>query len=125
MPRHKIGLTAVTMQNMCDLIKAGRDPVSTPVEFETVGDDLNGVPIEAGFGTAAWEWDVLSQEDYDFILELQGDVPGRAMYIYTTKRNGASGIDFDTYACIAKRPTFERREEFLCYGVRIEFVQLV
>lgn len=125
MERHKIGLTAGTLKDMCTLVNVGIDPVSTPVEFETVGDDLNGIPIEAGFGTTAWEWEMLPQRDYDLLLELQGDVSGKAMYIHTAKRSGASGIEFATYACIAKRPVFERREQLICYGVRMEFVQLV
>lgn len=125
MNRHKLGTTLGTMHAICDLLQVGIDPVSTAVEYETVGDDLNGVPIESGFGVATWEWDVLAQEDFDNLLTMQGDVAGATMYVHTSKHDGASGIEFANYACIAKRPTFERREGLLCYGVKIEFVQMV
>lgn len=125
MQRHKLGLAAGTKKDVCNLLQAGVDPVSTPVEFETVGTDLDGVPIEAGFGAAVWEWEVLTQEDFDNLMTLQGDVPGKTMYVRTSKHDGAKGIEFGDYAVIAKRPTFDRREGLLCYGVKIEFVQMV
>lgn len=125
MQRHKLGLTAGTTVPMCDWFKTGAEPTSTPVEYETTGEDLDGVPIESGFGTTTWSWDLLPQEDYYFLLEQQGDVPGKTMYLHTSKRSGAAGIEFGDYEAIAKRPTFERREGLICYGVTMEFAQMV
>lgn len=93
--------------------------------YEPIGTDLNGLPIEAGFGSTVWSWDYMPQEDYQFLLDKQGDVTGVAMTIYTQKRNGASGIEFDNYSCIMARPVFERREGLVCYGVSIAFMSLL
>jgi len=125
MERHKLGTSLGTLKPICELIRVGKDPVSTPVIFQTVGTDLNGIPIEAGFGSAVWTWDTLPQEDYDFLLELQGDVPGVAMEVYTSKRSGASGIDFDNFACIMGRPVMESREGLICRNVKIEFTRMI
>lgn len=125
MQRHMIGTALATRKGACDLLRIGIDPISTPVEYTEVGSDLNGIPIEAGFGTTVWTWDVMTQEDYDVLLQLQGDTAGATMYIRTTKRAGTSGITFANFQGIAKRPVFDHREGLLCYGVKIEFVQLV
>lgn len=127
MQRHKIGSYAggaAGMLEICDLLRMRVDPVSTPVAFQEVGVDLNGVPIEAGFGACAWKWDVLPQDDFDRLLELQGDVAGAPLYIHTSNIAGASGIEFSTYSAVAKRPTCER-DGLLCNNVVMEFQRLI
>ena len=125
MERHKLGLTALTKRPICEILIRAGEPKSSPVAYEIVGADLDGVPIESGFGVTTWEWPEMSQEDYDLLLELQGDVPGKTVYLHTTKRSGASGIDFGDYQAIAGRPTFESRERLICYGVQMPFTQMV
>lgn len=122
MNRHKIGTSAggvAGMQFAQDLISTHEEPRSTPVEYQAVGADLNGAPIEAGFGSTSWTWRVMPQSDFDTLLELQGDTPSASMYVRTAKRSGASGIDFANYSCIVARPVFGSRDGLLCYDVAI------
>lgn len=113
------------MLEICNLLRVRVDPISTPVAFQEVGTDLNGVPIEAGFGACTWTWDVLPQDDYDRLLELQGDVAGAPLYIHTSMKAGASGIEFNTYLAVAKRPAYENRDGLVCNNVTIEFQRLI
>lgn len=128
MERHLIGTYAggiAGMQAFCDILSAGIDPQSDPVSYEVVGTDLTGAPIEAGFGSTELRWEILSQADYDLLLDLQGDVPGAAMYARAQKRNGASGIDFANYSVMAGRPVFDSRDYLNVRGVRIPLTMMV
>lgn len=128
MQRHKIGTYAggvAGLQDICEIINLGIDPQSDPVNYESFGVDLDGKPIESGFGSTEWRWDVMSQADYEFLLSEQGDTTGTLMTIHTQKRNGASGIEFDNYYAIVGRPTFGRREGLVVYDVRIPMTRLV
>jgi hypothetical protein len=128
MERHALGTFAggvSGMKAMCDLFSSGAEPTSLPVTYETVGVDLNAKPIEAGFGSTVLSWTVLAQSDYDYILGLQGDTPGSEMYVRAQKRNGASGIEFANFRCVAYRPIFEEREGLLCRNVTMQLMQML
>lgn len=127
MERHKLGTYAggvAGLQAICDIMGGG-EPTSTPVIYESIGTDLNGIAIEAGFGSTTLHWDYLIQPDYQFLLELQGDVPSNPMTARAPKRSGASGIDFANYSCVAARPTFERRDGIVCYGVAMPLTMML
>lgn len=128
MNRHKIGTVAGGMaglQFVSDIISTCEEPKSDPVSFEQIGTDLNGMPIEAGFGSAVWNFSVMPQADYDYLLELQGNTPAATMIVHTAKKSGASGIDFANYTAVVGRPTFARRVGLLCYDVTIPLTNLV
>jgi hypothetical protein len=126
MQRHKIGTVSfAAMYDICELLRVRVDSVSTPVAYASVGNDLNGVPIEAGYGQAMWTWDVLPQDDYDRLLELQGDTPGASVYVRSSKKAGASGIEFANFTAIAKRPEFEGRDGLICHNVKLELIKMV
>lgn len=125
MERHKLGTQAGGVAGMADVCKYVRgNPKSSPVTYEEVGIDLTGQPIEAGLGSCAWVWDVLPQKEYDLLLAFQGDQAGRSVYLRTSLRGGASGVDFADFLGVMKRPTFSERTQLLCYEVSIEFVQM-
>lgn len=128
MERHKLGLYSDGLANMleiCELMKNAGEPTADPVSYEQLGEDLNGVPIEVGFGHTELSWRVMPQSDYDFLLEWQGDVPGTEVYARTQQRSGASGIDFGNYSAIAGRPTFGSREGLTVYDVRLPLTVMV
>ena len=108
-----------------DLISTHEEPKSEPVAYASPGNDLDGTPIESGLGFAVWHFSVMPQADYDTLLDLQGDVPGVRMYVRTSKRNGASGIDFENYSAIVGRPAFASREGLLVYDVTIPLTLMI
>ncbi len=128
MERHQLGPYAggvAGMKPLCGILASGQEPQSTPVTYDEIGVDLTGVPIEAGLGHTTLEWvEPLPQSDYQFLLDLQGDAPGARLYARAQERHGASGIDFANYLVVAKRPTFERRDQLYCYGVQMELVAM-
>lgn len=124
MERYKLGHYVdgvAAMTPITDLIKSG-DPISDPVRYVVVGQTMNGGPVEAGFGVCTLTWTQMDQPDYDLLLDFQGDTTEADMYARLPKRNGASGIDFANYRCIAGRPDFERREKLKCYNVTLAIV---
>jgi hypothetical protein len=128
MERHMWGSYAggvAGMRPFCEILKIGIDPASEPVTYQTVGFDLDGAPIEAGFGRTELTWGSLSQEDYGFLLDYQGDVPGTEMYVRAQKRNGVSGIEFANYTAMVGRPTFDSREALVVHNVRIPLTMMV
>mgnify|MGYP001178120661 CR=1 FL=1 len=124
MERHRLGFTLGTMKTIDQIIHLGVDPISVPVTYAEVGQDLSAVPIEAGFGSAKWSWVSMAQADYDLLLDLQTNVPGIAVYVRTSKKSGASGIDFANFTAIAKRPNAEERVGLLCKNVTLEFIKM-
>lgn len=110
---------------MCSFLNTGAEPDSDPVSYAGIGNDLDGIPIEAGFGETEWRFAVLPQSDYEFLLAQQGDVAGTAMTVRTQKRSGASGIDFGNYQAVVGRPTFGRREGLVVYDIRMPITRMV
>lgn len=128
MQRHKWGTYAggvAGLQDICEIVNIGIDPESDPVTYEAVGTDLDAKPIESGFGSTEWRWNVMSQADYELLLAKQGDAPGTLMTVRTQKRSGASGIDFANYYAMVGRPVFGRREGLVVYEVRMPLTRLV
>lgn len=128
MKRHRIGTYAggtAGMLFLSDMLSICEDPTADPVMYAQVGVDLNGTPIEAGWGQTEWSWRVMPQSDFDRLLDLQGNTTGTTMYVRTQKRSGASGIDFANYSAMVGRPAFGSRAELLCYDVRIPITMML
>lgn len=105
--QYKIGLTEIGMASLCDVLKIGDDPVASFQEYaEVVGDDLNQMPIEAGFPNATWRWDrPMTQEDFNTLLGYFASASGTVIYIQTRNNVGGSASDYTVYAARMKRPT--------------------
>lgn len=106
--QYQIGLTQLGMLPLCNVLQSRIDPTSDYQEYTDNGDsDLNGAPIEAGFPTATWHWDRLSQTDYNTLLGFIG-----VCYINTRKNQGGGATDYATFSAIMPRPkgTFESGE---------------
>jgi hypothetical protein len=128
MQRYMLGTQAqgvAGMKSFCDLLQYNSEPTSGPVEYDTIDDDLTSVPIEAGFGHLVLAWTDLTQEDYNRLLDLQGDNSGACMYARLPSRSGTTGIDFANYSVMAKRPVFESRDGLMCRNVTMELVRIV
>jgi len=124
MQRHKIGLYTGGVSGMkpiCDILQIGIDPISTFQEYtDIVGVDLNGQPIEAGFATATWTWEIMPQSDFDRLLEF-----ANARVVIRTRHNsGASGFDFGNYYAYCSRPTAEV-DGLIRRGVEMKFIALI
>ena len=127
MQRHKLGTLAggiAGLEDICSLLAIGVDPDSDPVNYDVVGTDLTGAPIEAGFGTTAWRWSVMPQSDYQYLLDFIAATGSGNVTIRTKKQTGASGYDFGNYTAVMKRPT-ANQEGLLQRNVVVEFVHLV
>jgi len=128
MERHKLGTQGggvAGMKDICNLLDIGADPDSTFQEYsEIVGVDFNDAPIESGFARATWTWAVMSQTDFNRLLDFTTSGAGN-VYLRTRNNSGASGFDFANYLAIMKRPTVGAREGLLMRGVTVEFVGLV
>lgn len=129
MQRHLIGTQAggvAAMKSICNLLEIGIDPISTFQEFtETVGVDLNGAPIEAGFATAQWTWEIMPQKDFDRLLGLVSNGASADVTIRTRNNSGASGFDFSNYTAIMQRPKVGTRAGLLMRNITVEFTTLV
>lgn len=126
MQRHKLGTYAggvVGMDDICSLLSIGIDPDSS-LTYPVIGNDLNGAPIEAGFPTVRWQWDVMPQSDFEYLMNFIGATGNATVTIRTKKQTGASGFDFGNYRGIMKRPT-ATYEGLLRKNVVLEFVNLV
>ena len=114
------------MKDICSLLNIGIDPISTFLEYtEIVGLDLNNAPIEAGFSTAKWTWDIMPQKDFDYLLNLVSNGASAEVTIRTRNNSGASGYDFQNYSCIMQRPKSANREGLLIRNIVVEFTTLV
>lgn len=129
MQRHKIGTYAggvAAMKSICDLLEVGIDPQSTFKEYsETVGNDLTGAPIEAGFPTASWTWDVMPQKDFDRLLGLVSNGASAQVIIRTRNNSGTSGYDFDNFSAIMNRPKAGIRDGLVLKNITVDFSMLV
>lgn len=103
----QIGLTEIGMVSLCDVLDIGVDPISSFQEYaDVVGDDLNQMPIEAGFPTAAWQWNIpMTQKDFNALVGYFTSALNAVVYIRTRNNVGASASDYTTYAARMKRPT--------------------
>lgn len=129
MQRHKIGTYAggvAGMNSICDLLQIGIDPDSKFREYaEVVGTDLTGAPVEAGFPTATWTWDVMPQADFDRLLGLVSNGASAQVTIRTRNNSGASGFDFDNYTAVMQRPKAGIRDGLVLRNVTVDFSMLV
>lgn len=127
MERHKLGTSAggvAGMKDICHLLDVGVDPVPTFQEYsEIVGTDFNNVPIEAGFARASWTWDVISQTDFNRLLDFTTNGFGN-VYLRTRNNSGASGFDFADYSAVMTRPKASSQQGLLARNVVVEFVGL-
>lgn len=113
-------------KSICNFLTIGIDPISTFQEFtDKVGVDLNGAPIEAGFATAIWTWDVMPQQDFDYLLGLVSNGSSAEVTIRTRNNSGASGFDFADYTAIMQRPKAATRIGIVLKNITVEFVTLV
>lgn len=128
MQRHKLATLAqgvAGMHDICNLLNVGIDPVSTFQEYtEVIGNDLNGAPIEAGLPQATWAWDVMSQSDFQYLLNFIGATGSGSVYVRTRNNSGESGYDFANYLAVMTRPVAEEREGLLMRGVTVTFLQM-
>lgn len=129
MQRHLIGSYAggvAGMKPLAEILNVRVDPVSTPITYAEVGTDLTGTPVENGYGTCTWTWDVLAQEDFQYLLDFVGTNPGAQVYIRTRLTSGAMGADFANFEGVMKRPVSESIESgLLRRNVTVTFQGLV
>lgn len=129
MQRHKIATQAqgvAGFKDMCTLLDVGVDPLSTFQEYsEVVGTDLTGAPIEAGLPQATWSWDVMTQTDFQRLLDYVSSGASAYVYIRTRNNTGASGLDFNNYLCVMARPQFSEREGLIVRGITVNFTAMV
>lgn len=118
--QYKIGATLLGIQSLCDVLKERKDPESTFQEYaEAVSTDLTGATIEAGFPMATWNWERLSQTDFNTLIGYMGTV-----YITTRNNTGGGSEDYSTYSGVMARPkgTFVAGEWL---DVSVDFTMLV
>lgn len=129
MQRHMISMQVngiAGLKGICEILDIGVDPISTFTEYsEVVGTDLTGAPIEAGLPQAAWSWDVMTQTDFQRLLDYTSSGASAYVYIRTRNNTGESGLDFANYLCVMARPQFSEREGLLVRGVTVNFTALV
>lgn len=129
MQRAKIATQAqgvAGLQGICDVLDIGVDPVSTFQEYsEVVGNDLNGAPIEAGLPMASWQWDVMTQTDFQRLLNYVSSGTSAYVYIRTRNNTGQSGVDAANYLAVMARPAYEGREGLILRNVTVNFTALV
>lgn len=129
MQRHKLATQAqgvAGFKDMCTLLDIAIDPVSTFQEYsEVVGTDMTGAPIEAGLPMASWAWDVMTQTDFQRLLDYVSSGASAYVYIRTRNNTGESGLDCANYLAVMARPSFSEREGLLVRGVTINFTALV
>lgn len=95
------------MQPLCDVLDSDEEPISEFQEYtDTVGTDLNGMPIEAGFPTASWAWNnPMTQKDYNTLLGYFASALGSLVYIRTRNNIGGSATAYGVYSAVMGRPT--------------------
>lgn len=120
----QIGTGVGTLQDV--RVLAGRNPgESFFQEFtEVVGQDGAGNPIEAGFPTAVWKWDLLTQAAFDELRNLCAGASA-AVYIRTRTNEGAPNYAYKIFAATMKRPRAGSQPGQLRKDVTIEFINLV
>lgn len=127
MSRFYIGTQAAGtagMKDLCALI--AEDPATTTYQeySEVVGEDLDGAPIEAGLPRAAWQWDRLSQAEFDALLDYTDPSASACVYIRTRVNMGASMPEFATFLAVMHRPQSEPEGRIVHRRVEVEFTAL-
>lgn len=95
---------------------------------EMVGYSGTGRPVELGYPTCQWTWDVpLSAAEWKQLIDFVGDAAYAAVYIRTrTNRIQAGGeYTYSNYSCIMERPTGESIPPYRYENISIKFTRLV
>src|SRR5687768_15688534 len=91
---------------------------------EIVGVDGEGVPIQAGYSTLTWTYDIMTIAEYTWwTTTLLGGAPGAR---FTTAQLYNHAAVLTTYTnIVVKRPTFGGIDSGLYHDVVIEITQLI
>ena len=126
---------AINVANLRTITAAGEtnlliDPY--PNEFleaaEMVGYSGTGRPVELGFPTATWTFDVpLTPAEWKQLMDFTGAAAYATVWIRTrTNQMQASGeYEYLNYSCIMERPTGETVPPYRYENVSIKFTRLV
>ena len=127
---------AVSVANLAVITAAGETnllidphPNIFKESAEMVGYSGTGRPVEAGFPSAEWSWDVpLSPVEWGQLMDFTGAAAYATVYIRTRTNQIQAADDFyeyKNYSAIAERITGESTPSYRFTDVRMKFTRLV
>jgi len=127
---------ATSVANLATITAAGEtnlliDPHPTIFKeaAEMVGYSGTGRPVEAGFPSAEWSWDVpLSAAQWKQLIDFVGDAAYATVYLRTRTNQiqvAQDKYEYLNYSCVMERPTGESTPSYRFENVQVNFKRLV
>lgn len=127
---------ATSVANLATITAAGETnllidphPNTFKEAAEMVGYSGTGRPVELGFASCEWTWDVpLSAVEWRQLMDFTGSAAYATVYIRTRTNQIQAGDDFyeyKNYSAVMMRPTGTSRAKYRYEDVKVEFKRLV